>query len=201
LSTFDDRLYPGTRELLDAALAGRSGAERRLWEIFHPLLVERARRHASMRLVSKLATPEDVANEVWVRVLSSRSLQRFEYRGPGSLASYLGAILDRTMVDNQRRLGSEKRARGLAAAQPSPSDDEMRGLPSFAPTPSSDVRAVELLELCERCLGRRQWTVFRMSLEGCSAAEIGDELGIPASSVRRILSEARERIREELDDS
>ena len=192
---------PGTRELLDAALRGRSGAERRLWEIFHPLLVARAQRHPSMRIVSKIAAPEDVANEVWVRVYSSRSFQRFEYRGPGSLAAYLGSILDRTMVDYQRRLGSEKRGRGLGG-QPIPDEDRSDVPPpeSPVPTPSSVVRAVELLDLCERCLEEREWRIFRMKeIEGHSAAEIGRELGMPASSVRRILSEARGRIRGELE--
>lgn len=184
----------GTRRLLASALRGQTDAERHLWEFFHPHLVARAARHPLMGTLRPLWTPEDVAGEVWVRVYSQRSLHRFEYRGPGSLGAYLGRILDRTLHDCVRRAQSLKRATakstlplidGVAAIEPVAAD----------PPASAQARHGELLALCRNVLDERLWTIFdAIEVRGSSSVQVGEQLGIPASSVRRLLADAKERL-------
>jgi len=196
------RYEPGrTQEMLAALLAGRPEAERWLAEVVGGWLEARARSHPLGRA---LGVPSaDVVQEVWLRVLSSRALERFTYRGPGSLGRYLGRWVDRVLLDHARRAGAAKRIDpadlcGLeelgAGSDPALADARC--------APSGRMRCCELQRLCAEIAGERAWRALVLSrIEGRGAAAAGRELGVSASRVRGLVREAREALRRALGEA
>lgn len=146
-------------------------------------------------------TPEDLVDEVFLRVLSSGFLRRFEDQGQGSLAKALAAILDDMAVDAYRRFGAAKRggAAALHSYDQHAEVDETHGgaatIASRESTPTSDARASELLELCRTVLEPREWEVWRLfELEGLDSAAVAQRLGTSDAAVRGIFRRSRLRI-------
>jgi len=190
-----------TREFLQLARKGDAEAEWRLFSRYSVILRDEARRHRLMRFISNMATPDDIVSEVWVRGYASGSLQAFEDRGRGSLRRFLCVLLDRTMVDLTRRFGAVKR-RSLLACRGFEVDSGTKANCSVTkvadvkePTPTSNVRADELLRLCEEVLEEKEWRIWKLAeSDGLDSAEIGVRLGISSSAVRGVLFRARAKL-------
>ncbi len=186
-----------TRELWRLAAAGDRDAERRLFASLEHFLIHEAARHPLMRRLRRIATPEDVAHEVWQRCFESRALQSFEDRGEGSLRSFLAVILSRTIHDMLRRAGRRKRREELRALSLNVPAEEQEAaeLPAGGTTPTGKARRQEVIELARGCLSASEWRVWQaIEIEGHAAEEVGRQLGISASAARSMLHRARQKL-------
>lgn len=187
-----------TRELLERWLAGDSGAERRLFERYRALLVERARSARWMRALARHAAPEDLVDEVFLRAFASGALAEFDCRGEGALERFLAKLLDSVAIDALRRHGRLKRGAGrpdLSLEWGALGEPGSLALTATDTTPTGRARAEDLTALCRSLLSDAEWEVFRLcELEGRSSVEVGERLGTSAAAVRGTLFRARQRI-------
>jgi RNA polymerase sigma factor (sigma-70 family) len=185
------------------ALVGDPEAERLFFAELEKKLVQLARQHSLMGKLRRVTSPEDVAAEVLVRCLAARAFQRFEDRGTGSLQRFLSVVLERTLLDIERRARSAKRRHHRTVAPASSRAPDMPfDPPSNDPTPTSIVRTSELAQVCERLLNGRELEVWRlMEGQGLTPKEVARELGIAPSTVRSIFCRARAKLIEALDPS
>ena len=110
-----------TRELLGRAVGGGRESE----EAWHRLI---ARVQSRLRVLLSFRLgggqdAEDLLQEVWLQAL--QSLDRFEYRGPGSLQRWLAGIL-------RMKLREVRRSACLLYTSPSPRDGLLSRMPSSA---------------------------------------------------------------------
>ncbi len=181
------------------------------------------RHHASMVRVALLFVPErpvaeEVAQEAWIGVL--RGLPRF--RGQASLKTWIFRIL----VNRAKSRGTrDRRARSLReivseeAGGTDPAVDPQRFLDAhhpreprhwavppapWAPSPEAGLLQRELRKRllgAIEALGPAQRAVITLrDLEGCSAAEACQTLGLTEANQRVLLHRARSRVRRALED-
>ncbi|HEU0108894.1 MAG TPA: sigma-70 family RNA polymerase sigma factor [Vicinamibacteria bacterium] len=181
------------------------------------------RHHASMVRVALLFVPErpvaeEVAQEAWIGVL--RGLPRF--RGQASLKTWIFRIL----VNRAKSRGTrDRRARSLReivseeAGGTDPAVDPQRFLDAHHPreprhwavppapwVPSPEAGLLQR-ELRKRLLGAiealgpaQRAVITLRDLEGCSAAEACQTLGLTEANQRVLLHRARSRVRRALED-
>lgn len=171
------------RSLVEEARAGDEAALRSLVETVYPLV----RRWALIHL-GEPADADDLTQDVLVRMI--RSLGGF--RGTSGFKTWLYALTKNAATDRRRR--RDRRTR-LAEA--------MSATPERLPAPSEDAsRMVERKELrliLDGFFGElptRQREAFELvELEGLTANEAAELLGVEAVSVRAHLFKARRRLR------
>jgi RNA polymerase sigma-70 factor (ECF subfamily) len=113
-----------------------------------------------------------------------RCLDTFE--GRGSLRSWLHRIAHRQFVRVLQRQREERRLHGMAE------------LP--APDATAWLESVELRDAIDRLPLEQREVVLLHYLEGYSSSEIAPIVEVPASTVRRRLAQARDRLRQELGE-
>lgn len=182
-----------TRDLLARMLAGDFDAERRLFEHHRAVLLEKARRHPSLRRLRHRVAAEDVVQEVFWRALSARLFARFEDRGRGSLEALLTTLLECTLVDALRRSGAQKRGAFQSIRSLELVEDQARVGDPVAP--SSEVTTDDLLQFCRSQLRTQEWVIWRaVELTGRDTESIGREWGLTPSAVRSHLFRARQKL-------
>lgn len=195
-----------TSELLAGYLAKDARAERALFRRYLELLLLRARRHPQMWSLRRDMSPEDAVQEVVERVLAGDFLQRFEYRGPGSLLAALSRILDNVLIDACRRRDAFKRGANAQAV----SLDHGRGgcksmvseVASPDPTPTSAARARELVDVFHRHLEGREAEAWQLvEVEEVSHAEAATRMGVTPAAVRGLLFRARRKLVKALESA
>jgi RNA polymerase sigma-70 factor (ECF subfamily) len=175
-------------ELLDDALArARAGERQAHAEIYR--LLERPVRTLARRLVSRAPAAEDLAQDVFVEVLSSLG----QYDGRGSFAGWVRTITVRKCLMHLRspwRRGLQW-IESLGAEEPGESQ---------AAQMSSSGEALDL----ERALARLGHTaravVWLHDVEGYTHGEIGALLGGTASLSKSQLARAHARLRDLLEN-
>jgi RNA polymerase sigma-70 factor (ECF subfamily) len=145
----------------------------------------------------------DVFQDVFQAV--ARHLGGFRKDRPGdTFRGWLRTITRNKIHDHFRRQGREPEGVGGSEAQahlahwPAPSIGEESNL-----TQEHGERLVvaQALEMIRVEFTERTWQAFwRTAIEGCSAAEVADELGMSAGAVRVAKSRVLQRLREELGD-
>jgi RNA polymerase sigma-70 factor, ECF subfamily len=171
-----------SRELLEAARRGESGAFEELVERTHRRVYTLA-----YRLVGDRHEAEDVAQEAYLRAY--RALRGF--RGEARFETWLYRITANTAMNHLRRRG---RFGDLLAED----DDRVARIEEPGRATPDDV--VERDEI-ERALGTlptgQRAVVLLKDVYGFSCSEIGDELGISEGAVKVRLHRARRRLKEE----
>ena len=139
--------------------------------------------------------------DAWLK-LRDFGPENVEYRGPGSLASYLRRIVRQVMVDHLRTEHAVKRGGGAPHVPIAGTDTQPDlGLNTPDPTPTSNARYDELQELIREHLDETAWQVWNRRNSGASFEEIAEELGGTASSMRGVYHRARSRVAAVLDPS
>lgn len=190
-----------TRELLARYLAGDLEAERRLFERYRPHLLQRVRAHRNYRALSRRFEPEDMVHEVFLRALSRGTFDTFEDRGQGSLGKLLETILQNTLVDFGRRGSALKRGESSAPSSLEGTSESEGGWSprSPEPTPTSNARHKDLIDFCRLTLNEREWTVWEMhKMRGLTDVEVGEALGETPSTVRSVVSRAKQKLAQAL---
>lgn len=159
------------QELVDALLAGEESAVRQLRH-----LIARAAGSFRGRLAAEW---DDLLQDLFIEVLGELRRGRF---GGGSLPAFAGRIVVRTCIDRTRR---QRRWRFSDLGEVEEPKVKMHDLPTFLA-----LRAL-VSKMPAEC--RRLW---RRIVEGYTYAEMSDELGVSAGTLRVRVLRCREQARE-----
>lgn len=178
---------------------GSEEAKRILWDLYQPVFLRHAQHHQSLRHLRRTHDAEDLTQEAWRRVFAYDAMDRFRYRGQGSLGHFLKDIVEKTILDCVRAMQAVKRAGERADIELAETALAGGGMTASA---LSAAAASELMERCKELLDATEWFVFeRCELVGEPSTAVSQALGISAGSVRRRLHKARIRIRRAFEAS
>jgi RNA polymerase sigma-70 factor, ECF subfamily len=187
-------LTPLDRELLKRCLHHEPGAwndfvDRYLGLVYHVI-------HHTAHLRSVPLRPEDVedlAAEILLQVVARDYQVLREFRGKSSLATYLTVVA--------RRICVQELSRRAAAREVQPRhDDHLRHVEAEPEESHQPGMGLEMLEEVAKLLKKlpaRERQVVRLHyLEGRTYEEIATELNMPINSIGPILSRARKKLRQ-----
>ena len=169
------------RELVKECLAGKRESQKLLYEHYAPVMLGVCYRYAASRMEA-----EDFLQEAFILVF--RKLQ--QYKGSGELGAWIRRIVVNTSLN-----GIKARHRFTEGLQVIPIDS-VNDDRNFGEKPEGN----DLIELVHR-LPPGYKTVFNLfANEGYSHDEIGEMLGIKASTSRSQYSRARELLLRKLNN-
>jgi RNA polymerase sigma-70 factor (ECF subfamily) len=168
-------------ETLARARAGAVDAQEAIYRAY-----QRPVRTLARRLVPGVAAAEDLAQDVFVEVLTKLD----QYDGRGSFAGWVRSITVHKCLMHLR--SPWRRARSWLGAAGEAAGDDWRGLGS----PSAPGDAVDLERALARLGDTARAVVWLHDVEGYTHAEIGRLLGGTASFSKSQLARAHVRLRE-----
>jgi RNA polymerase sigma factor (sigma-70 family) len=171
-----------------------------LWERFTPLLEHRVRNHREWPALSACGV-EDVAQEVWARIISAPA-ESFEAEGPGSFVAWLGKVTDRTVTDLVRRRNALKRGGGAREdeldSRAASGDRAVPGQPRDL-GPGAQARVADFERLAAETLNERElkaWTWI--AILGFTTEEVAFGLATTPGAVRNLLRRSRLKLADRL---
>lgn len=192
-----------TRELLSRARAGDAGGWDALLCALEGPLSRRARRLCDVYGLGGHTT-RDLVQETLKRAIEGRVLERFEWRGRGSLLALLFKVMDRAAADIGKSIRTQKRGASVSKL----SLDETVGgrsmrdrVPSTEPTPTSSARVEEYRRRFREVLTESEWRVWDLvEIQGLTAVEASQRLGRTDSAVRSLLHRVRRKLIDQMGD-
>ena len=178
--------------LLARASANDTAGWRQLVQVYSPLVFFWARR-AGLRE----SDSADLVQEVWQSVAAA--IPRFHRdEHSGSFRGWLWTITRNKLHDHFRARAGKAEAAGGSEAR-----ECLENIAESEPIDESGAEDRGLLhrtlELIRGEFEERTWRAFwRMTVENCSAAEVGQELGLTANAVHQAKFRVLRRLREEL---
>ncbi|HPF38813.1 MAG TPA: RNA polymerase sigma factor [Phycisphaerae bacterium] len=181
-----------------------SGDEEALAKLLH-LAAPQLRARLASAISSKWNSVLDVDDVLQVTYLEAfLRISRFEFKGPGSFAGWVGRIADNNLRDAIRELERLKRPqpdnRIVQGAGDETSFALLEGLGFTTTTPSRHVARSELKNAIDAALSRipdDYATVIRLyELEGLSAAEVGERMKRSTGAIYMLRSRAFDCLRE-----
>lgn len=167
-------------EMLNRARRGDSRALEMLYKQHHERLLAIA-----CRYIPDVETARDVEHDAWVMILTSLD----SLHDSSKIASWMGSIV-RNMALNYLKLSHNNQHVPLEQADHTVTEPASNGMPPIS---------VALIQEMVQRLPHGYEQVFRLStFEGLSHQEIGQRLGITASSSRSQLTRARKMLQEML---
>jgi RNA polymerase sigma factor (sigma-70 family) len=176
--------------LLDRARAGDDGALEQIYRAF-----ERPVRTLAHRLLAHRAAAEDVAQDVFVDVIT----RLHQYEGRGSFAGWVRSIAVSRCLMHLRSPWQRSRrwlGRGLGDDEEPSAPDE--AWPAEVGTAHEDSHAIDVERALARLGDTARAVVWLHDVEGYTHAEIGALFGATASFSKSQLARAHERLRAEL---
>jgi RNA polymerase sigma-70 factor (ECF subfamily) len=173
-------------ELVRRIQAGERAAWDELYARYHDQLLLAVRMRLGQGL-RRFLTSDDIFQSVALEAF--RALERFEYRGPGSLDGYLRTLVVNKIRDRADTFGAEKRAGAVPLA-----DAQTENLAADGPS-YHDAPRYERLERALNALpaAQREHVVLR-KLEGLSGRETASRLGLGEAAERKAFSRAMARL-------
>ena len=191
-------------DMVQRAKAGDGGALDRLFEAYAPALRSAIDANLSPEW-RRLFDTDDVLVEALAEAY--RSINAFEYRGPGSFLAWLKQIAMRDLTDEARKYLTAKRE-GERRTISGSTDSLVRFTAAIADsqqaTPSQIVMREEAVkqaaDAMSRLPGDQREAVQRCDLDGASVAEVAAAMAITPNHVRVLRCRAFGRLREALSD-
>jgi len=140
---------PSTMSLVARVREGSEEAKRILWDLYQPVFLRHAQHHQSLRHLRRTHDAEDLTQEAWRRVFAYDAMDRFRYRGQGSLGHFLKDIVEKTILDCVRAMQAVKRAGERADIELAETALAGGGMTASA---LSAAAASELMERCKELL-------------------------------------------------
>ncbi|HEY6330369.1 MAG TPA: RNA polymerase sigma factor [Blastocatellia bacterium] len=149
--------------------------------------------------LNRIVDVDDILQETLIRAY--RDIDKFEYRGSGSLMSWLTRIADHVIADLARSGGRQKRAAELvrfrSEGNPAGPDPVDYATPSRIFRENEDL--TRLLEKLHLLPDDYRNVILMAKVEGLTSREIADRLGKPPEKVSLLLHRAIKRLRKLLD--
>jgi RNA polymerase sigma-70 factor (ECF subfamily) len=187
-------LTPLDRELLKRCLQHEPGAwndfvDRYLGLVYHVI-------HHTSHLRSVPLRPEDVedlAAEILLQLVAKDYHVLREFRGKSSLATYLTVVARRICVQELSRRSAAREVQPRQEGHLQKAEAE----PEEGPQPGVGLETLEEVAKLLKKLPARERQVVRLHyLEGRTYEEIATELSMPINSIGPILSRARKKLRQ-----
>ena len=197
-----------TAKLVERAQAGDAQALNDLFARYHQLMVEVARRKLGARLRLK-EEPDDLAQTAFRE--ATRDFASYQYRGEGSLVSWLIRILQNKIRDRAEFYGAGKRDLSRERAMQGSSVRDAESLPPIDP-PSGDlsvtvqVQRAESYEHLRKALSElspeHRQAIALVFFQGLPLRDAGQAMGGRSEdAVRMMLRRAENRLQEILKPS
>jgi RNA polymerase sigma-70 factor (ECF subfamily) len=174
----------GSLELITRCRAGERDAWNELYRRYHDQLLFAVRARLGGKLRACLQS-EDVFQSVALDALTA--LQRFEYRGPGSLERFLRTMVVNKIRDRADTFGAQKRSGAVPLSE-------------VAPPAAQDTSAqveyfeCETYDRLERALADlpddAREVVLMRKVDGYSSKEVAEATGRSDAAVRKVYSRA-----------
>ena len=161
--------------LMRAAIRGDDGAYRRLLKEVAPVL----RALASRGLARHNHGSEDVEDVVQETLLALH-LKRSTWDERQPFSPWLYAIARNKLIDNLRRRGRQAHV----------AIDDIGELPGGEAPPAAELNGVDAARLISRLNGRQREIVVAVSVEGETARQVAERLGMTEGAVRVALHRA-----------
>ncbi len=175
-------------EILHRIRAGEEQGWQELYRVYHDEMLFVARAQLGPRLRCVLET-EDVFQSVALDAL--QSLRRFEYRGTGSLRSYLHRMVINKIRDRADTWKAKKRAGSVALTE---GMAEKLAQPEDEPGYFEAARYEKLEAALERLPDEMRAAVVLRRIEGLNGRETAERLGKTEAATRKLYSRALARL-------
>ncbi|WP_169975255.1 RNA polymerase sigma factor [Tautonia rosea] len=172
--------------LFARAQSGDKDAWEELFRECYPKVIRVVRRRLNQPMRS-LYDSADFASDVWRSLLAKSD--RFDFPNIGSLLAFLEKAATQKVIDEHRKLHSQKRDQTRTMSL----DANVEGLsvgmqvPSTDPTPSQYAVANESFQRVNERLDDTHRRVLEMAREGYATREISDSVGWSVRQVQRAL--------------
>jgi RNA polymerase sigma-70 factor (ECF subfamily) len=187
-------------DLLQKARAGDPEAYREIVENFEEEL-RIAIRCQMPRKLRPLYDSMDFVQAVWASVIATPAEDPISFENDRHLLGYLtGVARNKVLQEYRRRTKTQKY--DLGREEPlyvpkGPGRLEPREVASPAPTPSECMQADDRLSQLVGGRKPREAEIIRLRLMGLTCEEIAARTGLHERTVRRVLDEAKQRVREQ----
>ena len=187
----------------DGLFARAKGGDQAAWEeLFHacyPKVIRVVRRRLN-RPMRSLYDSTDFASDVMKSLAAN--LDRLDFPSIESLIAFLTHAAEQRVIDEYRRLHTQKRdmSRERAIVGGFRSDRQELGIVSNDPTASQLAQAREILELLLAREDERERKVIDLRRQGYSNAEIAYRTGWNIRKVQRFLKDLRDSLFRAADD-
>lgn len=177
--------------LFARAREGDQAAWRELFETCYPKVVRVIRRKLhGASAIRALYDSADFASDVW-KSLAAKS-DRFDFPNVSALMAFLTQAAEQKLIDEQRRLHTQKRDIGRERPISGLEGEGHTGLASSDPTPSQFAQAREVREWLLAGQPDQGRQVIELRDQGYSNEEIADRTGWHLRKVQRFLKDLKE---------
>ena len=182
-------------EVLDQLQSGDQDAAREIWDRFNDRLLALARIRMD-RLTRQKVDAEDVVQSAYNTFFKRLRGGQFELTNWDSLRGLLVRITLRKCRKQMRHFRSSGRdLRREVSLQPATDDSNLEhAVAGDEGNPSEELVLKELLDQVLTGMADRDQTIICLSLQGCSNAEIAEQLTCTERTVQRILRRVKKRL-------
>ena len=183
----------------------RTGDQQAASEVFHRFLrrlIGLARTRLDIDLQRKVS-PEDIVQSAFMSFFRRQRDGEIDIASWDNLWSLLAVITVHKCGHQIRYYRADRRNAGLEQSAFHFTEDSAAGWEAIAqdPTPSHAVQLTESLRELMHSLDERECHILILSLQGCSAEEIGKEARCSQRTVRRVLEHIRHQLEKQCSPS
>ena len=184
-------------DLMDRLNAGDDAAATEIFHRFAHRLIGLARKRLD-RLLQAKVDPEDVMQSVYRSFFRRQAESHYDLDGWDGLWGMLTVITLRKCGHREDYFRAARRdiRRETTATNTREQNELEVSCLARDPTPSHAARLAETVEQVMRTLEGRERDIFALSLQGCTSAEIGDQVGRTERTVQRVLKRVRKQLLE-----
>ncbi len=165
---------------------GDPDAPRELVERYGPHIVRSIRRRFRTQKMRTLYATEDCMQSVWASIFCDLERLR-ELDSPQRLIKYLATVAANKLVDNNRKLSSQKN--NVQLEKSVDGKPEAFQVKAEDPTPSQMAAARDEWEYQTNRLSQRERTVLSLQLEGHSSQEIARRMDASGRGIRHVIGQ------------
>ncbi|MHC4879015.1 MAG: RNA polymerase sigma factor [Planctomycetota bacterium] len=181
-----DNGYTDFDRLMQRLTSGDADAAQELVDRYGPHIVRSIRRRFRTQKMRTLYATEDCMQSVWASIFSDLERLR-ELDSPQRLINYLATVAANKLVDNNRKLSSQKN--NVELEKSVDGKPEVFHVEAADPTPSQMAAARDEWEHQTKKLSRRERTVLSLHLQGHTSQEIARRMDASGRGIRHVIGQ------------